>query len=206
MLCTCGAGVAYFCCLFRNWCPEIFMGSSRLSLFLFLTGISSYVWLTSEWFSLLLCWKIFIITTTLIIILYLCFCLFCWAGLQLLWSSGYWKTWLLISFAVQHLGKQQPLSQYRWERAILYNFMGICQSISHCWKVLGFFVCLFLLRPCSKLFKYTLGKAICSLNTPAPYLYSLQNLLSPRPWFPRFGRVPVKINHIRVMTFILGAI
>lgn len=91
-------------------------------------------------------------------------------------------------------------------KAILYNFMGICQSISHCWKVLGFFVCLFLLRPCSKLFKYTLEKAICSLNTAAPYLYSLQNLLSPRPWFPRFSRVPVKINHIRGMTFMLSAI
>lgn len=67
------------------------------------------------------------------------------------------------------------------------------------------FAC-FYLRPCSKLFKYTLEKAICSLNTPAPYLYSLQNILSPRPWFPRFGKAPVKINHIRGMTFILGAI
>lgn len=64
----------------------------------------------------------------------------------------------------------------------------------------------FNLRPCAKLFKYILQNAISGLNTPASYLYNLQNLLSPRQWFPRFGWVPVKLNHIRGMTFILGGI
>lgn len=113
---------------------------------------------------------------------------------------------LIVDFLCCVILGKAAASQPAQVKAVLYNFMGISQSISHCWKILGFLFVCFYPRPCSKLFKYTLEKAICSLNTPAPYLYSLQNLLSPRPWFPSFGRVPVKINHIRGMTFILGAI
>lgn len=59
-LCSGGSGVACFCYLFRNWFPETFRGSHRLSLLPFLTGISSlFDWPLTEWSSLLHCQKIF---------------------------------------------------------------------------------------------------------------------------------------------------
>lgn len=133
MLCSCGTGVAYFCYIFRNWCPEIFMGSSRLSLLPFLTGISSYVWLTSVWFGLLLCWKIFMITTTLIIVLYLLFCLFCCREAAVSGRPGCWflflcNTWENSSFSAS-TGESNSLQSYGHLPeyiTLLEGFEGFC--------------------------------------------------------------------------------
>lgn len=142
MLCSCSAGVAYFCSLFRNWCLEIFMGSSRLSLLPFLSHINSC--LTDLWV---------ILFATLLEDFYyyyysyyyfVPFILFVLLG----WLAAAMKQQLLEDLTIDFLccvilGKTAD-SQPVQVRAILYNFMGSCQSISHCWKVLGVFVCLFL--------------------------------------------------------------